>query len=145
MKPLFALALCALALFLALPAISGEGAGLRHRLDLDKDGKLDHGELRAVLEEVMGNLDADKDGKVDHGELKAKLDTDKDGKIDHGELRAALQTVKAKLDTDKDGKIDHGELRAALKNLKETHPKLFAHIMERIRERRERKQEGAAK
>jgi len=149
MKPLLVLPLCALALFLVLPVLSasgGEGGhGLRQRLDLDKDGKLDHGELKAAIEETLGKLDADKDGKIDHGELKAKLDTDKDGTIDHGELKAALQTVKAKLDTDKDGKVDHGELRAAMRNLKEKHPKLFAWLMERIKERRERKAEGAAK
>lgn len=123
-----------------------EGHGhkrVRALIDLEKDGKVDHGELRAALEELVGKIDADKDGKVDHGELKAKLDTDKDGKVDHGELRAALQGVKAKLDTDKDGKIDHGEARAALRKLRENHPKLFAWLMERIKERRERRLEKA--
>jgi len=132
MKPLLVLPLCALALFLVLPVLSasgGEGGhGLRQRLDLDKDGKLDHGELKAAIEETLGKLDADKDGK-----------------IDHGEGRAALQNLRERLDTDKDGKIEPGELRAALLNLKEKHPLFYERVLRRIREGRERREEWREK
>ena len=94
-------------------------------LDLDKDGKLDHGEWKKAVDAEIGSLD-----------------TDKDGKLDHGERKAVLQKFKATLDMDKDGKLDHGELRKALGEMKESHPELYEHLMRRLRERRERRKEG---
>jgi len=100
----------------------------KEALDMDKDGRIDHGELRLA---VMAELRA--------------VDADKDGKIDHGEGRAALQKLRERLDTDKDGKIEPGELRAALLNLKEKHPLFYERVLRRIREGRERREEWREK
>jgi hypothetical protein len=107
-------------------AKAGEHEGKRRReaerdpeLDLDKDGKLDHGEIRVALDEVIGALDADKDGK-----------------IDHGEQRKALHALREKLDANKDGKLDDGEFRRAFAALKAEHPEVFRRLAERIHHHR---------
>jgi Ca2+-binding EF-hand superfamily protein len=111
-------------------AAAGEHEGKRTReaekdpeLDTDKDGKLDHGELRAALDEEIGAIDADKDGK-----------------IDHGEQRKALQALRAKLDANKDGNVDDGEFRRAFADLKTSDPVLYHRLGERLHHRREKRE-----
>jgi len=74
-----------------------------HKLDKNKDGKLDADEVKAGRERLVKD-------RVD-GIIK-RLDTDKDGKISRKEAKGLIKEHFDQLDTNKDGYVDRDELTA---------------------------------
>ena len=126
------------------PVLTGENAPhLKH--GRERLERRDHPLLRALIAEDLNAEDTDHDGKLDHGELKAVLDKDHDGKVDHGEWRNEVKAIKEKLDTDKDGKLEPKEVEGVLEKIREKFPKYYEHLIKRLRERREREREREKK
>jgi len=71
------------------------------KLDKDRSGKIDVGELQAMREELVSK-------RVDG--IIAQLDLNKDGKISQEEARGMIKRHFAELDTNKDGSITRDEL-----------------------------------
>jgi len=74
-----------------------------HKLDKNRDGKLDADELKAGREQIVKD-------RVDR--IFRRLDADKDGKISRDEARGMVKDHFAELDRNKDGFIDREELTA---------------------------------
>jgi Ca2+-binding EF-hand superfamily protein len=74
------------------------------KLDTNKDGKIDEGELKAFREQR-------KQARVDA--IFAALDRNKDGKISKDEARGLWADNFSQLDTNKDGFLDRQEVEAA--------------------------------
>ena len=74
-----------------------------HKLDKNKDGKLDADELKAGRDLVIKD-------RVDR--IIKRLDTDKDGKISKKEAKGLINEHFADLDRNKDGFVDREELAA---------------------------------
>jgi uncharacterized protein (TIGR03000 family) len=101
-------------------------------IEMSDSDDVSHGEIQRAYD-ILRKLDKDKDGKIDPGELKAargqivkdritylfeELDKDKDGKISRDEARGMIRQDFDKIDRNKDGYIDRGELtRAATEGL----------------------------
>jgi Ca2+-binding EF-hand superfamily protein len=77
---------------------------LLHKLDKNKDGKLDPDELKKMRGQIVSD-------RVD--ELIEDLDVNKDGKISREEARGRLKEDFDKIDLNKDGFIDREELMKA--------------------------------
>jgi Ca2+-binding EF-hand superfamily protein len=75
-----------------------------HRLDKNKDGKLDPQELSALREQMQ-------EERVSN--IMKELDTNGDGKISREEARGPIRRNFDHIDTNKDGFIDRDELMRA--------------------------------
>jgi len=76
-----------------------------HKLDKNKDGKLDADEIKAGRERIFSDRVAS---------FIKRLDADKDGKISKKEARGLLKEHFDQLDKNKDGFLDKDELLAAV-------------------------------
>jgi Ca2+-binding EF-hand superfamily protein len=88
---------------------------VKRSIDLDGDGKIDHGELKRAIQMIL----------LEKGEKGIKLEK---------EERANLAELHDRLDRDKDGLADPSQVRVILKRLREHHPRVFAHLKAKLKE-----------
>lgn len=96
------------AAFLVL-AFACAAESVKRSVDLDGDGKIDHGELKRVIQLILH----EKEGR----EFKLS-----------DEERSKLAELHDRLDRDKDGQADPSQVRVMLKRLREHHPKIYAKL-----------------
>ena len=90
-------------------------------LDSDNDGTVDLDEAKRSASTLFDKLDRDRDGALDRGELRGRLssaqfaaaDPDKDGTLSKDEYLKAVEDRFKAADRDNDGTLDERELRSS--------------------------------